>query len=137
MEASLRSFGIGLVAALIASVLATSAALAVLRSGSRLRRPAFLLCLSPMLIPSIVIAIGMFYLCARFGLVATNAGIALGHIVIALPIMFVIMLGTFKGHDWGLDSAAATLGANRLQVLRRVTLPLVKAGLAPLSSSAF
>jgi putative spermidine/putrescine transport system permease protein len=129
MEATVRSFGIGLATALITSVLATSAALAVLRSNSRLRRPAFLLFLSPMMVPHIVIAIGMFYLCARFGLVATNTGIALGHIVIALPIMFVIMLGTFKGHDWGLDSAAATLGANRLQVLRRVTLPLVKAGL--------
>ncbi|HEY0296125.1 MAG TPA: ABC transporter permease subunit [Bordetella sp.] len=130
MAATVRSFGIGLATALITSVFATLAALAVLRSSSRLRQPAFLLFLTPMMVPSIVIAIGMFYLCAHIGLVATNAGITLGHIVIAMPIMFVIMLSTFKGHDWGLDSAAATLGANRLQVLRRVTLPLVKAGLA-------
>jgi putative spermidine/putrescine transport system permease protein len=42
----------------------------------------------------------------------------------------VILLATFKGHDWSLDAAASTLGAGRMQVFRRVTLPLVSGGLA-------
>jgi len=130
MTATVRSFGIGIAAALATGALATAAALAVARSASRLRGTVFLLFLTPMIVPSIVIAIALFYLCARFGLVATNLGIVLGHVVIAMPIMFVILLSTFKGHDWGLDDAAATLGAGRAQVLRRVTLPLVKGGLA-------
>ena len=80
--------------------------------------------------PSIVTAIGLFFLFAKISLVATDLGIIIGHTVIAMPIVFVIMLATFKGHDWSLDAAAATLGAGRPQVLRRVTLPLVASGLA-------
>jgi ABC-type spermidine/putrescine transport system permease subunit I len=64
MTATVRSFGIGLATAIATSVFATLAALAVTRSASRLRGPAFLLFLTPMMVPSIVIAIGMFYLCA-------------------------------------------------------------------------
>jgi len=54
--------------------------------------------------------------------------VALGHTVIALPISFVVMVAVLKGHDWRLDQAAATLGANRWRVLRHVTIPLVKGG---------
>jgi len=82
------------------------------------------------MIPSIVIAIGLFFVFARLSLVATDLGIIIGHTVIAMPIVFVILLATFKGHDWSLDAAATTLGAGRTQVLRLVTLPLVSGGLA-------
>jgi putative spermidine/putrescine transport system permease protein len=47
-----------------------------------------------------------------------------------LPIVFVVILSTFKRHDWRLESAASTLGAGRLNILRFVTLPLVKGGIA-------
>jgi putative spermidine/putrescine transport system permease protein len=86
--------------------------------------------LAPMMIPSIVIAVGLFYLFARMSLVATALGIVIGHAVIATPIVFVILLATFKGNDWSLDAAAATLGAWRTQIFRLVTLQLVRDGLA-------
>jgi putative spermidine/putrescine transport system permease protein len=82
-----------------------------------------------MIVPSIVTAIALFFLCAHVSLVATDLGIIIGHVVIAMPIVFVILLTTFKGHDWALDHAAGTLGANRLQVLRRITLPSIRNGL--------
>lgn len=127
--ATVRSFGIGLVAALATAVIATLAALGIARSRSRMKGALFLLFLLPMIVPSIVTAIALFFLCAHISLVATNIGIVIGHVVIAMPIVFVILLTTFKGHDWGLDHAAGTLGATRLQVLRRITLPCVKNGL--------
>lgn len=127
--ATLRSFGVGLLAASVTAILATLAALGIARSNSRATGALFLLFLLPLIVPSIVTAIGLFYLCARTGLVATNLGIALGHVVIAMPIVFVIMLTTFRGHDWALDHAAGTLGANRLKVLWRITLPSVRSGL--------
>jgi putative spermidine/putrescine transport system permease protein len=85
---------------------------------------------APMMILSIVIAIGLFSLFARMSLVATDLGITIGHTVIAMPIVFVILLATFKGHDWSLNAAASTLGAGRAQIFRLVTLPLVRSGLA-------
>jgi putative spermidine/putrescine transport system permease protein len=130
LGAMIRSFGIGFATAAITLVFGSLAALGVARTRGRLGGAAFLLFLAPMMIPSIVIAIGLFFIFARLSLVATDLGIIIGHTVIAMPIVFVILLATFKGHDWSLDAAAATLGAGRTQVLRLVTLPLVSGGLA-------
>lgn len=127
--ATLRSFGIGLTTAALTLLVTVPAALGVVRSPSRFAPVVFLIFLTPMILPSLVIAIALFYLFARMSLVATDLGIVLGHMVIAMPIVFVILLTTFKGHDWRLDSAAATLGASRGKVLRYVTFPLVKGGL--------
>jgi putative spermidine/putrescine transport system permease protein len=82
------------------------------------------------MVPSIVIAIALFYLFARISLVATDIGIIVGHTVIAMPVVFMVMLATFKGYDWKLDAAASTLGAGRLRIFWRVTVPLVASGLA-------
>jgi putative spermidine/putrescine transport system permease protein len=130
LGATIRSFGIGFATATITLVVGSLAALGVARTRSRFGGAAFLLFLAPMMIPSIVLAIGLFFVFARLSLVATDLGIIIGHTVIAMPIVFVILLATFKGHDWSLDAAAATLGAGRAQVLRLVTLPLVSGGLA-------
>jgi putative spermidine/putrescine transport system permease protein len=130
LGAMIRSFGIGLATATITVVIASLAALGLARSRSRLAGAVFLLFLTPMVVPSIVIAIALFYLFAQISLVATNLGIIIGHTVIATPVVFVILLATFKGHDWRLDAAASTLGANRAQTFWRVTLPLVKGGFA-------
>jgi putative spermidine/putrescine transport system permease protein len=130
LGAMIRSFGIGFATGVITLVVGSLAALGVARTRGRLGGAAFLLFLAPMMIPSIVIAIGLFFVFARLSLVATDLGIIIGHTVIAMPIVFVILLATFKGHDWNLDAAATTLGAGRAQVLRLVTLPLVSGGLA-------
>ncbi|WP_190295650.1 ABC transporter permease subunit [Halotalea alkalilenta] len=129
VSATLRSFAIGLSTALLTVLIATLAALGLARTQNRLSGLVFLLFMAPMIVPPIVIAIALFYLFAKFSLVATDLGIVIGHTVIALPITFVILLATFKGHDWRLEQAAATLGANPWRTLLRVTLPLVKGGL--------
>jgi putative spermidine/putrescine transport system permease protein len=130
LGAMIRSFGIGFATAAITLLIAATAALGVARTRSRLGGVAFLLCLSPMMVPSIVIAIALFYLFARISLVASNLGIIIGHTVIAMPVVFMVMLATFKGYDWRLDAAASTLGAGRLRTFWRITLPLVASGLA-------
>lgn len=129
MEATLRSFAIGLVVAVCSTLIAGMASYSLSRTSNRFSRAVFLLFLLPMIIPAIVIAIALFYLCAHTGLVATNTGIIIGHIVIALPMVFVILLMSFRGHDWRLNQAAATLGAGKLQILWRITLPSVKNGI--------
>ena len=130
LGAMIRSFGIGFATAAITLLLAAMAALGVARTRSRLGSVAFLLCLAPMMVPSIVIAIALFYLFARISLVASNLGIIIGHTVIAMPVVFMVMLATFKGYDRRLDAAASTLGAGRLRTFWRITLPLVASGLA-------
>lgn len=137
VTATLRSFGIGAATAIVTVALAGFAAFALARSGNRLSGTVFVLFLTPMVVPSIIVAVALFSLFARIGLIATDLGIMIGHVVHAMPIAFVILLAALKGHDWRLDQAAATLGAGRMRVLRHVTLPLVGAGLAAALIFAF
>lgn len=129
MSATVRSFGIGIAAATLTLAIATMAAFGLARSQSRFAGLAFLLFMAPMVVPPIVIAIALFYLFVHLHLIATDTAIVIGHTVISMPIVFVVLLATFKTHDWRLDQVASTLGAGRFQVLRRVTFPLVKGGL--------
>jgi putative spermidine/putrescine transport system permease protein len=127
--ATIRSFGIGVATALITLLLATMAAFGLARSRSRLGGLAFLLFMTPMIVPPIVMSVSLFYLFAHMSLVATNLGIIIGHCVIALPMAFVVLLATFKHYDWRLDQAAATLGAAPWRVFIKITLPLIKGGM--------
>jgi putative spermidine/putrescine transport system permease protein len=71
----------------------------------------------------------MFYLFARLELVATNAGLIIGHTVLALPFTVVAITAVLKTYDTRLDQAAWTLGANRWRTLIEITLPIIKGGL--------
>jgi putative spermidine/putrescine transport system permease protein len=129
VAATLRSFGIGFASACLTLLIAAPAALGVARSSSAWAGTVFMLFLAPIVVPSIVMAVGLFYLFAQIGLVATDLGITIGHTVTGIPLGFVILLAVLRSHDWRLNQAAATLGANRAQVFFRVTAPLIKGGL--------
>jgi putative spermidine/putrescine transport system permease protein len=137
LGATLRSFVVAFGTACLAVVLGGFAALALARSESRWRGAMFALFLAPMIVPRIVVALGLFYLFAQLGLVATEAGLVLGHTVLALPFTFVTVAAVLKGYDWRLDQAAATLGATRVKVLLQITVPLLKGGLVAAFLFAF
>jgi ABC-type spermidine/putrescine transport system permease subunit II len=129
LAATLRSFGVAFATAVLATLVGGLAALALARSQSRWRGAIFAFFLAPMIVPRIVIAVGLFYLFAQLGLVATDLGLTIGHTVLALPFAFVAIAAVLKTYDWRLDQAAAVLGANRFQALRLVTVPMIKGGL--------
>jgi putative spermidine/putrescine transport system permease protein len=129
MRATLNSFGIGAVSACLTLLVTVPAALGIARSQSRVAGAAFLLFLAPLIVPHVVIAVGLFYLFASVGLIATHLGIVLGHMVIGMPLALVILLAQLRQYDWRLSQAAETLGAGRLYTLRRVMLPLSKGGM--------
>ncbi len=136
-DALLRSLAVAAATGIVATVTGALAAYAVARQGGRWGGALFALFLAPLAIPRIVVAFGLFTLFARLHLVGTSAGLAIGHAVLALPMVFVTVLATFKGYDWHLDQAAATLGADRRRVLVLITAPLVRSGLAAAFLFAF
>lgn len=128
LHALANSLLIGAVTACLAIVVAGLAALGVARSRRSASNMVFLLFLVPVMIPHVVIAVGLFYLFAPLGLIATRLGIVLGHTVVAIPFAFTILLGQLKQYDWRLSQASETMGAHSLYTLRRVAFPLLKGG---------
>lgn len=135
--ATLRSFGVGLATAVLATIIGGLAALALSRTRSKWGAVVFAFFLAPMIVPRIVVAVGLFYLFAQIGLVATNAGLVIGHTVLAIPFAVIAVSAVLKNYDIRLDHAAATLGANRVRTLMLVTIPLVRGGLVAAFLFAF
>ena len=137
LEATLNSLSIATVSATLALALGSGAAFALVRQAPPGRGGLLALILSPMIVPRIVIAVALFYLYGRIGLVGTWTGLVLGHVVLSLPFVVVTVMAILASHDVRLDQAAATLGAPPLRVLRHVTLPLIRGGLVSAFLFAF
>ncbi len=137
IAATLRSFGVATATAICATLIGGLAALALAKSNTKWGGAIFATFLAPLIVPRIIIAVGLFYLFAQIGLVATDLGLVLGHTVLALPFAFVTVTAILKNYDWRLDQAAAVLGANRFKTLLLVTVPLVRGGLVAALLFAF
>jgi putative spermidine/putrescine transport system permease protein len=135
MSAAVRSFGVGIGAAVIAMLIGTPAAFLLVRGQMRGKSLLLAFVLSPIIIPRMIIAVGMFYFFAKVGLVGTSFGLMIGHAVIATPYVVMTMMAVLRNYDTRLDLAAQSLGATPWQTLRHVTFPILGAGL--LSSFLF
>ena len=129
MQAAARSLVVGIAAALLAMLIGTPAALLLVRSQMRGKSLMLAFVLSPIIIPRMIIAVGLFYFFAKVGLVGTSVGLAIGHTVVAVPYVVMTMMAVLRNYDTRLDLAAQSLGAKPWQVLRHVTFPILAAGL--------
>jgi putative spermidine/putrescine transport system permease protein len=135
MSAAARSLGIGIGASVLAMLIGTPAAFLLVRGRMRGKSLLLAFVLSPIIIPRMIIAVGMFYFFAKVGLVGTAFGLMIGHTVIAVPYVVMTMMAVLRNYDTRLDLAAQSLGATPWQTLRHVTFPILAAGL--LSSFLF
>lgn len=93
--------------------------------------------LMPMIVPGIVIAIGLYSLFLKMGLLGTIMGFVFAHTVLALPLVIVNVLASLQGVDPRLEQASASLGAGRARTFFSVTLPLIVPGVTAGALFAF
>ncbi len=136
-DATITSVEVAVGAAVIATIAGVAAAVALTRGGWRARTPMFATLLSPMIIPTIITAIGYYFVARWLGLAGTVVGIALGEAILALPIVIIVVLGTLNMFDRRLEQAALSLGASRWYAFRRITLPLIAPGVLSAALFAF
>ncbi|MGY4167680.1 ABC transporter permease [Bradyrhizobium sp. USDA 4529] len=95
------------------------------------------LAFSPLIVPAVVLGIGLLQLFASLGLTQTIYPLLLGHLVLAIPYVVRTILASLSLHNRVLEEAAMNLRATPLQVVRRVTLPLILPGLLSAAIFAF
>lgn len=137
VDATLRSIGVGLATAIISMMLGVPAAFVLARQRVIGKNVILVLMLLPMVLPHIIVAVGLFYLYAKVGLVGTNIGLILGNTIFSLPYVVITVMAVLRNYDERLDQAAWTLGAKRSVTFRRITLPLLKAGMVTAFLFAF
>ena len=112
----------------LSTVLGTLASLGIARLPRALRVLASGLILSPLIVPTIVVAIGIYYSFSRYGLVGTPAALVLAHTCLAVPFVVTSVSASLAGLDPRLEQAALSLGATPGATFRQVTLPLIRPG---------
>jgi putative spermidine/putrescine transport system permease protein len=112
----------------LSTLLGTLAALGIARLPGALRVLASALILSPLIVPVIVVAIGIYYAFARYGLVGTPVGLIFAHTCLAVPFVVTSVGASLAGIDPRLEQAALNLGATPVGAFFQVTLPLIRPG---------
>jgi len=101
------------------------------------------LVLLPLVLPPVVGGVALLEALGRNGVVGrrldewfgitlpfTTAGVIVAETFVAMPFLVISVEGALRSADRDLEEAAATLGASRTTVFRRITLPLVAPSIA-------
>ncbi len=123
-----NSFKIAPLAALLATGLGTVAAIGLSQAHVPYRRLIMTILISPMIVPLIISAAGMYFFYSRIGLQGTYWGVVLAHAVLGTPFVIITVTATLVGFDKSLTRAAASLGANQFYTFFKIQVPLILPG---------
>lgn len=128
MRSIRNSLVIGVFSTLIATTLGTLAALGLSRSEMPYKGLVMGILISPMIVPLIISAAGMFFFYSSVNLANTFPGVILAHAALGTPFVVITVTATLVGFDNSLTKAAASLGANPITTFRKVQMPLILPG---------
>ncbi len=123
---------VGVFSTVIATALGTLAALGLSRPEMPFRRTIMAILISPMIVPIIITATGLFFFYSSIQIREWGVpylGIVLAHATLGIPFVIITVTATLVGFDHSLTRAAASLGANPRVVFRKVILPLILPGM--------
>lgn len=116
------------VATLLSVSFGTLAAIGLSQPHVPFRRAIMAILISPMIVPLIISAAGMYFFYSRIGLQGTYFGVVLAHAALGIPFVIITVTATLVGFDRSLTRAAANMGANPVTTFFRVQMPLILPG---------
>jgi putative spermidine/putrescine transport system permease protein len=132
-----QSFIVAVSAMALAVVAGTLAAIGCWRLGGRISDAMRLLMLVPMIVPTVVYALGIYRTYAELGLLGTYTGVIIAHAVTGMPYVIILVSAAFADFDTRLDQAARSLGASIAQSTVLVLLPIIRPAIASGAIFAF
>ncbi len=127
-QALWNSVRIAPVATALSVSFGTLAAIGLSQPHVPFRRAIMAILISPMIVPLIISAAGMYFFYSRLGLQGTYWGVVLAHAVLGIPFVIITVTATLVGFDRSLTRAAANMGANPVTTFFRVQMPLILPG---------
>ena len=106
----------------------TLAAIGLSQSHVPFRRAIMAIMISPMIVPLIISASGMYFFYSRIGLQGTYAVVVLAHAVLGVPFVIITVTATLVGFDKSLTRAAANMGAGPVRTFFKIQMPLILPG---------
>ena len=123
-----NSIRIAPVATLLSVGFGTLAAIGLSQPHVPFRRAIMAVLISPMIVPLIISAAGMYFFYSRIGLQGTYLGVVLAHAALGIPFVIITVTATLVGFDNSLTRAAANMGASPVRTFFKVQMPLILPG---------
>jgi putative spermidine/putrescine transport system permease protein len=123
MQPVVQSLEIAMLVCVVVTAVAVPAAYALVRFEFPGKRLVMMLMMSPVLVPVIVLALGMYLYFSRLGSSGTTLALVLGHAVYVIPFVIVTVAAGVRQLDPAIEFAATMVGAPRRTVFFRVVLP--------------
>jgi putative spermidine/putrescine transport system permease protein len=123
-----NSFYIGFWATIIATVLGTFAAIGLTKSEMPLQSAFMALLISPMIVPLIITAAGMFFFYSQLNLAGSYTGVIIAHAALGTPFVIITVNAALSGFDYSLVQASMGLGAKPVYTFFKVIMPLIRPG---------
>lgn len=136
-QSFLVSLQVAAIAVLLAIPLGFLASLGTSRMGARWRNGVQTYLLLPLMIPHVVLGIALLRYANHLGVSGTIAALIAAHLLVTLPYIARIVMGSLAAIRPALEEAALTLGATRAQAVRHVIFPLARPGIVVAALFAF
>ncbi|WP_199259714.1 ABC transporter permease [Paracoccus binzhouensis] len=137
MDATLNSLLLASLSTLICVPVGTAAAYAANVSASPLLRRLQIVLLTPVMVPVIILAAGLYMVYAQVGLNATKLGLVCAFSMMNLPYVFISVLAGLRSFDMNQENVARSLGLGRFAAFVKVTLPQIRPSVATGALFAF
>ncbi|UHL62990.1 ABC transporter permease [Paralcaligenes sp. KSB-10] len=129
MGSLVTSLIIGLVSSLIATTLGFLGAYSLVRGTYRNKKLLISFCLLPLIIPSIITAVALYFASVPLDLVGSKLWIAICHAALSIPVVLLILISSLQGVDQSIERAAYGLGASKFYTFTRIVIPLAAPGI--------
>lgn len=132
--AFLKSVRVALTTGVLASLLGLGLARAASRTRSRfLQNTIQVVAIAPLIVPVILLAIGIFDIQGRLGLIGSDTGLVLAHTLLCVPLTFLIFANALSFVDISIEQASWTMGAGNIRTFWSIVVP----GMLPSVIGAF
>ena len=136
-NATFTSLKVAVLTLLLATPMGTLAAYGLHVSRFRFSMYIYVILALPLMVPIIMIAIGVFFLYAKLGMVNSITGLVLAHSMLAMPLVVIVVAAGFKSYDMNQELVARSLGASRARAFLTITLPQIRFSVATGALLAF
>ena len=128
---------IALAVTVLALTIGAACAIGLWRLGGRRAAAIAAMVLTPLILPPIVSALGLYRAWVALGLYDTWLGVVIAHTILALPFVVIAVSTALSMLDPRLEQASRSLGAAPLTTVLRVIVPNIKTGLFTAAMFAF
>ena len=136
-EAMTHSLELAAISTVIATILGTLIALALVRYQFFGRRTANFLIVIPMATPEVVIGAALLSMFLIYGIELGFTTLLIAHVMFSISFVVVVVRSRLIGFDRSLEEAARDLGAGSFETFRLVTLPLLAPAIISAALLAF